>query len=133
MRLRFLRYSLRNKNLLDTHLDLLDTDFTSKIFVCRRDVLKMSSRYVFKTSSRRLQDVFSVPIFRLPRCLQDALQEVLKKSSSSLQDVFIRCLQDVLKTSSRRLRNRKIATLEDQQMFAGVVLLKVRMNNPLTP
>ena len=38
--LRFLRYSLRNKDLLDTHLDLLDTDITSKNFVCLRDVLK---------------------------------------------------------------------------------------------
>ena len=58
IRLRFLRYSLRNKDLLDTHLDLLDTDITSKIFVCLGDVLKTSSRHVFKTSSKRLQDVF---------------------------------------------------------------------------
>ena len=59
--LRFLRYSFWNNNLLDTHLGLLDTDITSKSFVCLRDVLKTSSRYVFKIC---LQDVFKT-------CLQD--------------------------------------------------------------
>ena len=33
--------------MLDTHLDLLDTDITSKNFVFLREVLKTSSRYVF--------------------------------------------------------------------------------------
>ena len=55
---------------------------------------------VFKTSWRRLHHVFSVTIFRLPRCLQDVLQI---------------CLEDLwktyLKTSWRRLRRRKIFTL----------------------
>ena len=58
LRLRFLRYSLWNKDLLHRYLDLLDTDITSKNFVCLGDVFRTSSRYVFKTSSRRLQDVF---------------------------------------------------------------------------
>ena len=40
-------------DLLDTHLDLLDTDITGGYFYLR-GVLKTSSRYVFKTSSRRL-------------------------------------------------------------------------------
>ena len=35
-----------------THLDLLDTDIPSKYFICLQDVLKTSSRHVFKTSSR---------------------------------------------------------------------------------
>ena len=35
-----------------THLDLLDTDIPSKYFICLQDVLKISSRHVFKTSSR---------------------------------------------------------------------------------
>ena len=48
---------LRNIDLLDTHLDFLDTDIPSKYFVCLHGV--------FKTSSRRL----SVTIFRLPRHL----------------------------------------------------------------
>ena len=81
---------LLNIGLLDTHLDLLDTDIPNKYFACLHNVfktsarhvfktcLKTSSRYVFKTSSRhlqdmssrRFQDVFSVTIFRLPRHLQ---------------------------------------------------------------
>ena len=84
---------LRNTDLLDTYLDLLSpdkyTDIPSKYFVCLRKIFKTSSRHVFKTSSRhvfkassrRLQDVFSVAIFCLPRRLQDALQEVFKTSS----------------------------------------------------
>ena len=47
---------LWNIDLLDTYLDLLDTDITSKHFVCLQDVLKTFTRYVFKTSSRRLED-----------------------------------------------------------------------------
>ena len=47
---------LLNIDLLDTHLDLLDTDTLSKQFVCLQDVLKTSSRHVFKTSLRRLED-----------------------------------------------------------------------------
>ena len=49
---------LWNIDLLDTHLDFLDTDITSKHFVCLQDVLKTSSRYLLRTSSRRLEDVF---------------------------------------------------------------------------
>ena len=42
---------LWNIDLLDTHLDLLDTDIPSKNFVCLPDVFKTSSRHVFKTTS----------------------------------------------------------------------------------
>ena len=49
---------LRNIDLLDTHLDLLDTDNPNKRFVCLQDVLKTSPRHVFKTSSRH---VFKMP------------------------------------------------------------------------
>ena len=45
---------LWNIDLLDTHLDLLDTDISSKHFVCLQDILNTSSRHVFKTC---LQDV----------------------------------------------------------------------------
>ena len=45
---------LWNIDLLDTHLDLLDTDIPSKYFVCLHSVFKTSSRYVFKTSSRHV-------------------------------------------------------------------------------
>ena len=40
-------------DLLDTHLDLLDTDITGGYF-CLQGVLKASSRYVFGASSGRL-------------------------------------------------------------------------------
>ena len=68
---------LWNIDLLDTRLDLLDTDILSNYFVCLHSVFKTSSRHVFITSSRHvfktcLHDVFSVTIFclprRLPRC-----------------------------------------------------------------
>ena len=88
---------LLNIDLIDTHLDLLDTDIPSKYCDCLHNVFKTSSRHVFKTSSRhvsktssrhvldmssrRLQDVFSVTIFYLPRRLQDVLQDVCKKLS----------------------------------------------------
>ena len=83
---------LWNIDLLDTHLDLLDTDIPSKYFVCFQDVLKTSSRYVFKrssrhvfkTSSRHLEDVFSITIFLLPRHLEG----IFKRSSRRLQNVL---------------------------------------------
>ena len=94
-------------------------------------MLKTSSRHVFKTSSRRLQDVFSLIIFCLPR---------------RLQDVFKTSLQDVFKTSSKRLGRRKIVTLktssrhvlktssrrlENQQMFAGILKQTCRVWYPI--
>ena len=42
---------LLNIDLLDTHLDLLDTDIPSKYLACLHNVFKMTSRHVFKTSS----------------------------------------------------------------------------------
>ena len=42
---------LRNRNLLDTHLDLLDTDIPRKPFLSLQDALEKSSRHAFKTSS----------------------------------------------------------------------------------
>ena len=56
----------------------------------------MFSRRFQEISSRRLQDIFSVTIFRLPRRLQDVLQEVFRTSSRRLQNVFARRLEDVL-------------------------------------
>ena len=46
---------LLNIDLLDTQLDLLDTDIPSKHFLC-------------------LEDVFTLTIFRLPRHLEDFLK-----------------------------------------------------------
>ena len=79
---------LLNIDLLDTHLDLLDTGIPS-IFL----FFIMSSRHVFKTC---LQDVFSVTTFRFPRLLQDVLQDVFKTSSRHLCKTSSRRLQDVL-------------------------------------
>ena len=66
---------LLNIDLLDTHLDLLDTDIPSKYFACLHNVFKTSpihvfktsSRHVFKTSSTRLQRNNFSPSTRLER------------------------------------------------------------------
>ena len=89
-----------------------------------KDVFKMSwSRpiclswsYIFKTSSRHFQDVFKTPIVLRLSVLIIRLQDVLKKFSRCLYNVFKmfpRHLQDdfktpyhnVFKTFSRRLQN----------------------------
>ena len=93
---------LWNIDLLDTHLDLLDTDIASENFVCLHSIFKTSSRYafktssihVFKTSSRRLQrNNFSssnTSSRSLGRCKIVALKTCWRR----LQDVFKtnRCL-----------------------------------------
>ena len=57
------RFALDSSNIdmwmLDTHLDLLDTDIPGKHFVFLQDVLKTSSRHVFKTSSKHVLKTFS--------------------------------------------------------------------------
>ena len=63
---------LWNIDMLDTHLDLLDTNVPSKYFVSFHSVFKTSSRYafqtswrqVFKTSSRRLQRNAGIRIWK---------------------------------------------------------------------
>ena len=89
----------------------LDQDeYVRLSFTSSEDVFKTSwSRpiysswpYVFKTSSRRFQDV-------LPRCLQD----VFKTSSRRLAKTSSRHLQDVFKTSSRRLAKTSSRHLQD--------------------
>ena len=122
---------LWNKDLLDTHLDLLDTDIISKNFVCLRDVLKTSSRYVFKTSSRHVFKTSSRHVFKTS---SRRLQRNNFSSSKTSSRRLARGLENVFKTSSRRLGRRKIVTLktcwsrlqdmswrrlQDQQMFAG--------------
>ena len=87
-------------DLLDTDLGLQDTDIPSKHFVCLQDVLKTSSRHVFKTS-------FKMSSRRLGR------RKIVK-----------------LKTYWRHLQDMSWRRLEDQKMFAGFeplgfLLLKV--------
>ena len=65
---------MRDVDLSDTDLDLLDKDIPSKHYVGLQDVFKTCLQNVFKS------------------CLQD----VLKTSSKRLQDVFARRIQDIL-------------------------------------
>ena len=84
IRLSFVRYSLCNKDLLDTHLDLLDTDITSKNFVCLGDVLK----------TRRLQDqqMFAGSVYDHSTSLQKQPprgvleKKVFRKYAANLQE-----------------------------------------------
>ena len=108
---------LWNIDLLDTHLDLLDTDIPSKKFVCLHNVFKTSSRHVLKTSWRRLQRNNFSSSKTSSRRLARGLENIFKTSSRRLCE-----------TSSRSLGRRKIITLktcwrrlQDQQMFAGCV------------
>ena len=97
---------------------LISTEITQQTFVLLIRLQKTSwSRstysswsYVFKTFSRRLQDVFKTSSGLLQDVLKTSsrrLQEISKTFSRRLQDVFKTSsglLQDVLKTSSRRLQ-----------------------------
>ena len=113
---------LLNINLLDTHLDLLNTDIPSKCFVCLHDVFKTSSRSFQNMSSRRHKDVFSVTNFRPPKRLEDVMPDVLKTPWiclgrrkivtlntywRCLQYLYWRRLEDVLKTNKCLLRCSK--------------------------
>ena len=71
---------LRNIDLLDTHLDLLDTDIPSKHFVC-------------------LQDILNITIF----CLSRRLEYNFKTSSRSLGKTKNCCTEDILRTSSKHV------------------------------
>ena len=86
---------LWNIDLLDTHLDLLDTDIPSKYFACLHNVFKTSSRHVFKTSSRHVFKTSSRHVFK-----------------TSSRHVFKTSSRNVFKTSSRRLGRRKIVALK---------------------
>ena len=61
--------------------------------------------YVFKTSSRRFNDVFKTFLRRLQDILQKCLQDIFKTSSRRFKDDF--------KTSSRRLTNTSLRYLQD--------------------
>ena len=104
---------LWNIDLLDAHLDLLDTDIPSKYFACLHNVFKTSSRHVFKTSSRHVFKTSSRHVFKTSsRRLQRNNFSSSKTSSRRLEneklfrwrrteDVFKTCLEDILKTSWR--------------------------------
>ena len=76
-------------DLPDTDLDLLDKDIPSKHFVCLQDVFKISSRHVFKTSSRRLQlNNFSSSKTSSRRICKTSLRHVLKTNKCLLGNNF---------------------------------------------
>ena len=100
------------KHLLEARL----TEFTQQTFVALQDVLKTSSKHVFKTSStrlqrnnfsssktswRRLEDVLKTFSRPLARRLQDVLEDEKLLCWRRLEDVFKTCSEDVLKTSWR--------------------------------
>ena len=87
---------LLNIDLLDTHLDLLDTDIPSKYFACLHNVFKTSSRHVFKTSSRHVFKTFSRNVFKT------SSRHVFKTSS---RHVFSVTVLSSSKTSSTRLQD----------------------------
>ena len=76
---------LWNIDLLDTHLDLLDTDIPSEYFACLHNVFKTSSRHVFETSSRHVFKTSSRHAFKTSwRSLQHNSFPSSKTSSNSL-------------------------------------------------
>ena len=85
---------LLNIDLLDTHLDLLITDIPSKYFACLHNFFKKSSGHIFKTSSRRLQDVFKNNICLLSTEL-NLIKYLSKKAifSKSVHFFSNRCFQ----------------------------------------
>ena len=103
---------LWNIDLLDTHLDLLDTDIPSKYFVCLHSVFKTSSRYVFKTSSRHVfktssRHVFKTSSRRLQRNNFSSSKTSCKRSSKRLCKTSSRRIQDVLE-DVKLLRWRRV-------------------------
>ena len=134
---------LWNIDLLDTHLDLLDTDIPSKHFVCLHNVLKTSSRHVFKTSLRHVfktssrhllktssKHVFKTSWRRLQRnnflSSKTSSRYFYKRSLRHLQDVLKKSLkskicyaEDVLKTSGRHLGRRLEDVLRTNKCVLG--------------
>ena len=62
--------------------------------------------------ARRLEDVFSVTIFRLPGRLEDVLKMSSRRLARGLENLFKTSSRRLHKTSSRRLGRRKIAMLK---------------------
>ena len=122
---------LWNIELLDAHIDLLDTDNSSKHLVCLQDVLQTSSRQVFKTSLRHVfktpsRHVFKASWRRLQRNNFWSSKASCGMSLRRLQDVFLKTswkikncyVEDVLKTSSRHVLKMSSRRFEHQQMLA---------------
>ena len=70
-------------------------------------VLKMPSRCLQDMSWRCLQHVFSATIFRLPRRLEDILEDEKLLRWRRLQDVLKTCIEDILRTSWRHYGDKQ--------------------------
>ena len=124
---------LWNIDLSDTHLDLSDTDISSKyqeVFclppLCLQDLFlkhlqDMSLIRLQDMSSGSLQDAFKThlqDVFKLS--LQDvfkSLQDVLKMKKCYTENVLNTSSTHVLKTSRRRLQDQQILLGHDATLF----------------
>ena len=89
---------LRDIDLLDINLDLLDTDIPSK------SPRRLISQDISKTFWRRLQDMYSR---RLQRNNSSSSKISLKTKTCYAKDFLKTSSRHVLKTSSRRLQDQK--------------------------
>ena len=105
-----------------------------------RHFFKTSSSYVLKTSWRRLQRNNFLSSKTSSRHFQEVLKTSCEMCSRRLQGVFKTSLEkkncyaeDVLKTSSRHVLKTSWKCLEDQQMFAGIIVcfFLILPNRPL--
>ena len=111
-----------NIDLLDTHLDLLDTDILSKNCLSPRHLEEvLSPKHLEEVLKIFLQDVFKQDMY---------LKHLQDMSSRRLEDVFNvtipflpRGLEDILKMSSWRLGRRNIVTLKTCWRRLQVILL----------
>ena len=87
---------LWNIDLLDTHVDLLDTDIPNKHFVCLQDVFKTPSRHVFKTSSRHVFKTFSRHLRNNFNVKPSGLRRRLERQKVVTLKTCLRRAQDVL-------------------------------------
>ena len=105
-------------DLLDIHLDLWDTD------------VLVNNLFPSKTSWKRLEVVFSVLIFPLPRRLEDVLRDTFKQETCS--DVFARLRLENLTTGLQFSCNKLVyAYLKfyKQNNFESTQKLKTKHKN----
>ena len=89
--------------------DVFNTSWSRSIYSSWSYVFKTSSRRlqnVFKTSSKRLQNVFKASCKNIFKTTSRSLQDVFKTSSKRLQDIFkASCKVLQMSSSSRRFRD----------------------------
>ena len=87
-----------------SHMSSEDVLIETNIFIlviCLQDVFKTSWKNVFKTFSRRLQDVLKTSSRHLQDTFKTSWQDVFKTSSKCYQEILQKRLQDILKTSCK--------------------------------